>query len=146
MVRAGCWLLASLACACRVDDPPSRRLLFDFENGEPAWELASGNLQAEPAALGATARRHGRRMLSTGASAAGKHDPAPHGVLASPSFTIDHPYLVFRSGGFGSTKQCWFELRDADSDERLRKVASTGKWEMQTHVVDVAAFRGKAAR
>jgi hypothetical protein len=141
----GRWIVVALLFACTADEPPARRLLFDFEVGEEKWQVAAGNLQAEPSQRKHAVRRHGDAFLDSAEDQADR-DVELHGVLVSPTFTIDHGYLVFRAGAMGDAKQCWLELRDAGTNKRLRKIPTVATWMMETHVVDVTALEGRDVR
>ncbi|HWB79099.1 MAG TPA: hypothetical protein VG755_29265, partial [Nannocystaceae bacterium] len=104
-------LVVTPLLACAAQEQPARRLLFDFETGEEAWQVASGNLRAAPSQRKRAVRRHGDGFLDSAEDDADR-DVKLHGVLVSPTFTIDHAYLVFRAGAMGDAKQCWLELRD----------------------------------
>lgn len=137
MSRCGSrWLVAAVVlCACRASDSPARRVVFDFEDGDAPWRTVTGGVQGHPAMRVSAVRRHKRGFIGTGETASGKWDVALIGVLESPAFVIDHPYLVFRLGGRGSSKACRLELRSGE--EVLKKIKNPGRWGMETHVVDV---------
>lgn len=137
-------VVAVLSFACGAN-PPARRLLFDFEADEETWQLVSGNLRAAPSQRQHAVRRHGDAFLDSAEDDADR-DVNLHGELASPRFTIDHEYLVFRAGAMGDAKQCWLELRDPSTDKRLRKIPTVQAWPMETHIVDVGDLAGRDAR
>lgn len=148
MSRCGSgWLLAAaVACACRANDPPSRTLVFDFEEGDEGWQTTAGNVQGHISLRRSPLDRHARGFIGTGETSDGKWDIELHGVLSSPSFVVDHDYLVFRMGGSGSSKQCFVEVREPDNNQALRKIQSTGRRGMETHIVDVEDLLGMNVR
>lgn len=147
MSRCGSgWLLAALICACRADDAPARRLVFDLEEGDDPWRVSSGTVQGHVSLRHTPIDRHALGFIGTGETAEGTWDASLHGVLTSPKFTIDHPYLVFRMGSSGPGKQCFVELRKSGGKKNLRKVEGTGRWAMETHILDVADLIGTTVR
>ena len=145
MDRFGWWWPLSAVFACASEPEPQRRIVFDFEAGEERWEVAAGNLNAEPSGRQIKVRRHGDIFLDS-AEADGKRDHELHGLLVSPRFRIDHAYLVFRAGGFGDENHCWLELRDAASNKRRRKMPVAFMFAMETHIVDVESLLGRDVR
>lgn len=138
----GRWVVVAPLLACAADEKPARRLLFDFEADEEAWRVTAGNVSAEPSQRTHAVRRHGDAFLDS-AEGDPDRDVKLHGVLASPTFTIDHAYLVFRGGAMGDAQQCWLELRDPKKNKRLRKIPTAATWMMETHVVDVIDLEGR---
>jgi hypothetical protein len=145
MDRVGWWLPWAVVCACASEDAPARRSVFDFEADEAPWVVGAGNLHATPSQRQIKVHRHGEAFLDS-AEGSTKREHELFGVLISPSFVIDHPYLVLRAGATEGARQCWLELRDARTNSRLRKITTATAFEMETHVVDVEGLVGRTVR
>jgi hypothetical protein len=138
------WLCGVVIGACAPSDAPSRRLLFDFESDE-GWKASSGNLSAVPTQRPSDIHRHGASFLGSGETLE-DFDIERHGVLVSPVFEIDHDFLIFRAGSTGATTKCAVDLVPSHGRRVLRKAPATGRWKMETHVLDVADLRGHSVR
>jgi levanase len=120
----------------------------DFERGYGDWRVEQGDAFGTGPAAGTLADQQpvsgfeGQRLVNTFLGG----DQAT-GLLVSPEFTIEHPYVAFRIGGGGDLQELALTLELVDGTARRRVRAATGRDAelLREAYWDVREFAGRRA-
>jgi uncharacterized protein (DUF608 family) len=135
------------AAAAAADDEPVT--LFDFERGYEGWQVQSGDAFGDAPAAGTLPDQqevtgfHGKALVNTY-----RGGDAATGVLVSPEFALEKPWLAFRIGGGRDPERLTLalEVQEEGKWRRVRSATGDDRELLTTKLWRVDDLHGRTAR